>query len=104
MPLCPTAAQPAPSARRRWLGLFFLALAAGMLIWGQTILKPYLDGVPFIIYWAFCFLFTIAAVVIALLDVRAVRLRIKEERAELIARTMREIESEKENRSNKADG
>jgi hypothetical protein len=90
-------------ALRRWLGLFCLAMAAGMLIWGQTILKPHLDGVPFIIYWAFCFLFTIAAVVIALLDVRAVRLRIKEEKAELVARTLREIENEKEIERSKAD-
>ena len=90
-------------ALRRWLGLFCLAMAAGMLIWGQTILKPHLDGVPFIIYWTFCFLFTIAAVVIALLDVRAVRLRIKEERAELVARTLRDIESQGKNRSDETD-
>jgi hypothetical protein len=83
-------------AWRRWLGLFCLAMAAGMLIWGQTILKPHLDGLLFVIYWAFCFLFTIAAVFIALLDVRAVRRRIKEEHADLIARTLQEIEKEKE--------
>jgi len=90
-------------ALRRWLGLFCLAMAAGMLIWGQTILKPHLHDFPFIIYWTFCFLFTIGAVVIALLDVRAVRLRIKEERAELIARTLREIENGKENESREVD-
>ena len=31
-------------ALRRWLGMFCLAVAAGLLIWGQTILKPYLEG------------------------------------------------------------
>lgn len=71
-------------------------MAAGMLIWGQTILKPHLDGVWFLLYWTVCFLFTIGAVLIALLDVRAVRRRIKEEHANLIARTLQEIEEQAE--------
>ena len=54
-------------ARRRWLGLFFLALASGMLIWGQTVLQDRLDGMTYLVYWAFCFLFTMAAVVVATL-------------------------------------
>jgi len=82
-------------ALRRWLGLFCLAVAAGMLIWGQTILKPHLAGMPFIFYWGLCFFFTISAVLIALIDVRAVRQRIKDEHAALIARTLEEIENEK---------
>src|SRR5262245_42319756 len=46
-------------ALRRWLGAFCLAVAAGMLIWGQTILLPILQGVVFLIYWALCFVFTV---------------------------------------------
>jgi len=91
-------------AWRRWLGLFCLAVAAGMLIWGQTILKPVLDGVLFIIYWAVCFLFTTAAIFIALLDVRAVRRRIKEEHAELIARTLQEIDEQAEKKDGDKKG
>jgi hypothetical protein len=82
-------------ALRRWLGLFCLTVAAGMLIWGQTILKPHLAGMAFIFYWGLCFFFTISAVLIALIDVRAVRQRIKDEHAALIARTLEEIEKEK---------
>jgi len=84
-------------ALRRWLGLFCLAMAAGMLIWGQTILQPYLDGIGFVLYWGLCFVFTISAILIALIDVRAVRQRVKNEHAELVARTLQEIESQKDN-------
>ncbi len=83
-------------ALRRWLGAFCLAVAAGLLIWGQTILVPYLHGVVFLLYWLACFLFTIAAICIALLDVRAVRRRSKSERAELLRRTLEEIEEAKQ--------
>ena len=48
---------PTPAdALRRWLGLFCLTMAAGMLIWGQTVLKPLLEGIGFLLYWAGCFL------------------------------------------------
>src|SRR5262245_9179190 len=85
-------------ALRRWLGAFCLAMAAGMLIWGQTILLPYLHGLLFLIYWVLCFIFTIGAIFIALLDVRAVHRRIRSEQADLIQRTLEEIEHSKEQR------
>ncbi|MBI5383697.1 MAG: hypothetical protein HZA90_03320 [Verrucomicrobia bacterium] len=78
-------------ARRRWFGLFFLALAAGMLIWGQTVLKPYLTGFLFLLYWALCFVLTGLAIITALLDMRATRRRIRREQRELIERTWRDI-------------
>jgi hypothetical protein len=90
--------QNSAEALRRWLGLFCLAVAAGMLIWGQTILKPVLQGLGFVIYWGICFFFTVSAIVIALLDVRAVRHRIKAEQAELLAKTLQEIEESKDSR------
>lgn len=67
-------------------------MAAGMLIWGQTILLPYLRGLAFLIYWLICFIFTIAAIFIALLDVRAVRRRVRNEQTDLAQRTLREID------------
>lgn len=79
---------------RRWLGLLFLALAFGMLIWGQTVLRNRLHGLSFLIYWACCFLFTLAAIVTALLDVRATRKRAQEEHNELVRRTLEELERE----------
>ena len=79
---------------RRWLGLFFLAVAFGMLIWGQTVLRTRLQGVTFLIYWACCFLFTLAAIITALLDVRATRKRAQNEHNELVRRTLEELERE----------
>ena len=49
--------------------MFCLTMAAGMLIWGQTVLEPLLKGIPFLMFWAACFLFTIAAIIIALQDI-----------------------------------
>lgn len=81
----------AADALRRWLGMLCLALASGMLIWGQVVLAPYLKGVGFIIYWVICLLFTLAAIVIALLDIRAVRRRTQEERRELLKKTFDDL-------------
>ena len=53
-----------------------------------------LKGVPFLIYWMVCFLLTMAAIVTALLDLRATRKRARQEHAELIQRTLSELESE----------
>jgi membrane protein implicated in regulation of membrane protease activity len=83
-------------ALRRWLGAFCLAIAFGMLIWGETILKPFLTGLLFIFYWFTCFLFTCSSIVIALLDVRAVRRRVQAEQRDLIQRTLDEAENKTE--------
>ena len=79
-------------ALRRWLGAFSLVMAAGMLIWGQTILLPYLHALAFLIYWLICFSFTLAAIFFALLDVRAVRRRVRNQQSDLVQRTLREID------------
>jgi len=81
-------------ALRRWLGLFCLTVAAGMLIWGQTLLKPYLQGIGFLIYWSLCFFFTFGAIVIALLDIRAMRRRTRREQQELLRRALEDVEKE----------
>jgi len=78
-------------AVRRWWGAFCLAMAAGLLIWGQTVLQPYLQGGWFVLYWFFCFAFTLGAIVIALMDVRAVRRRVKAEHRELLQRAIDDL-------------
>lgn len=83
-------------AVRRWWGAFCLAMAAGMLIWGQTVLQPYLEGGWFLLYWFFCFGFTLGAIVIALIDVRAVRRRVKAEHRELLQRAIDDIAAEED--------
>ncbi len=70
------------NARRRWFGAFFLALAGGMLIWGETLLKPWLKGLAFLVYWLICFLLTGMAMFIAILDVRAIRHQVRNQQHE----------------------
>ena len=82
-------------ARRRWFGVFFLIVAGGMLIWGQTVLKPRLEGIGFILYWLICFCFTGLAMLTALLDIRVLRRRTRDQHRDLFRHTLEEIEDEK---------
>ena len=75
-------------ARRRWFGLFFLFVALGLLIWGETILKPHLNGLGFILYWLLCFVFTMLAMLTALLDFWIVRHRTREAQKGLLEKTL----------------
>lgn len=85
---------------RRWFGLFFLALAFGMLIWGQTVLRPRLAQYPtlFLFYWCGCFVVTGAAIVTAMLDLRATRKRARREHEDLVQRTLNEIDRDSESK------
>lgn len=78
-------------ALRRWLGLFFLAIAFGMLIWGQMVLKDKLHGIGFLVYWTGCFFFTFAAIITALLDMRATRKRARREQQDLLRKTLDDL-------------
>jgi hypothetical protein len=84
-------------AWRRWLGLLFLTLAFGLLVWGQTVLRDQLAPIPFVLYWGFCFLCTMGAIVTALLDVRATRKRAQREHEQLLRRTLEELERDSGN-------
>src|SRR5256885_16639383 len=94
----------AVDARRRWFGVFFLILAAGMLIWGQTFLKPYLEGVGFVIYWLACMGFTALAMLTALLDIWAIRRRTRDQQRDLLRQIFDEREANRDNKSDKSDG
>jgi hypothetical protein len=85
-------------ARRRWLGILCLALAAAMLLAGETVLDGRLRGLGLAIYWLFCFLFTTLAIFVALLDARAVGLQSREDQRRLFEDTLRAIETEKRSR------
>jgi hypothetical protein len=54
-----------PLDARQWFGLF-LFIALGLLIWGQTILKPHLKGLGLSFTGSFCLL--MLAMLTALLD------------------------------------
>lgn len=71
-------------AWRRWFGLLFLAISFGMLIWGQTFLKSRLEGMAFLVYWSFCFVFTLLAIATALLDILLVRRQSRIDRREML--------------------
>ena len=88
---------------RRWLGLFFLALAGAMVVWGQTLLRPRLAGLVFLAYWLGCFLLTLAAMAAALLDVRATWRRARREREDLLRHTLDTLDSELHRRSGPED-
>ena len=75
-----------------------------MLIWGQTILKSYLEGIGFVLYWLACMAFTGLALLTALLDIWAVRRRTREQQRDLLQRIFDEGEPNEENKPNEPDG
>lgn len=79
-------------AWRRWFGVIFLALAFAMLVWGQTVLKPKLEGVGYVVYWTGCFLFTFLALMTALVDIWCVRRKQRNERRMLLKKAFTELE------------
>ncbi len=90
-------------ARRRWFSVLFLIIAAGMLIWGQTLLKPYLEGVGFVIYWLVCMVFTALSMWTALLDIWAVRRRTRNQHRDLLQQVFEEREPDREDKAGKSD-
>ena len=81
--------------RRRWFGVLVLVAALAMLVSGQTILKDRLtDPSIFLIYWLICFGCTGLAIFVAFLDVRALQRRTREEQRHLVHRTLKEIETD----------
>ena len=77
---------------RRKLGIAFVVVPGGMLILGQTALKSSLDGFAFLVYWLVCFVFTFAAIFLALMDMRAVRRQTREEARALLEKTLQDVE------------
>ncbi len=74
--------------RRRWLGILFLAIAAGLLIWGQTVFREHLGGLAYVAYYAICLLFTVMAICTAIIDLWVIRHRTRTQRRELIQRAL----------------
>jgi hypothetical protein len=67
-----------------------------MVISGLTILKNSLDGIAFLLYWLVCFLFTFAAIIVALIDLRAVRRQTREDTQELFEKTLGDLEPQQD--------
>src|SRR5687768_1822159 len=77
--------------RRRWLGAIFLAIAAGMVIAGQTFLRDRLQPAGFLLFWLVCLGFTLLAIFVAFLDVFAIRQRTRDEQRALFEETLKDI-------------
>ena len=69
---------------RRWVALFCLTVSFGMLVWGETLLKRYLEGPLYFIFWTLFFAFAASTVFIGVLDVWIVKRRSKVARRELL--------------------
>ncbi len=67
------------NARRRWFGLLYLSVSAGMVIWGFTWLEPLLRGWWFVGYWTVCAVLALLALGIAWLDWRSLRRQLRAE-------------------------
>ncbi|HXT11623.1 MAG TPA: hypothetical protein VN873_08665 [Candidatus Angelobacter sp.] len=82
-------------------GLVFLVISVLMLVLGETVLRSALVRLPFLIYWAACFVFTGLAVIFAFLDVAGVQRRARDAQRELLDKTIHEIARQKELKAKK---
>ena len=87
-----------PATRRRILGTFCLLAALFMLVSGETLFKNKLSLIGYLIYWLCCLAFTIAAIIIAFRDVRAIGRSVRKDHRELFDATLREIEADARNK------
>jgi membrane protein implicated in regulation of membrane protease activity len=81
-----------PEQRRRWVETIVLGVAVLMLIAGETLLKGRFSPLLMLAYWLACFAMAAMAMILAVMDASAVARRTTEERRELAARTIKEIE------------
>lgn len=72
------------TSRRRRLGVLFLILAGSMLVLGQSWLEPVLRGKAFVYYWLACFAWTGLAMLMALIDIRVIRKRARQDHRQLV--------------------
>lgn len=94
---------PNASNRKRWGGGCALVAALMMLFCGETLLKGRLGDLAFVIYWMGCWALTSVAILLALLDARAVRQRTRQEQRELFETTLQQIQTEAKKRSHQRD-
>jgi len=71
-----------------------LGIAILMVVWGQFFLPISLDPSLHAAFWLLCFMFTIAAIMIALVDLLVLRRRTRAEKRALFEETMEAIKEE----------
>jgi hypothetical protein len=82
------------TGRRRWCGGLALFGALAMLILGESVLKGRLKDLGFVSYWLLCFGFVGTAIVMAALDLQAIRKRTRDEQKMLMETTLSKIDRE----------
>ena len=78
--------------RRRSLGALFLGGAILLLVLGETVVKNRLSPVGFLLFWTTCLLCTSGAIVMALLDIRALRQKTRSQHRDLLESTFKDVE------------
>ena len=82
------------TARRRWFGAVILLVALAMLVGGETVFKERLGPIASLLYWMACLILTSLAIMVALLDVRALQRRTRQEQRDLLDATLKNIETQ----------
>lgn len=88
---------------RRVIGGVCLVVAVLMLVLGETRPTPQTSSVNFLIYWGICSILAIMAIIIALLDLRALRREAADAQRSLFENTLHEIETEKKRRTGRVN-
>lgn len=78
----------------RWFGALALAGAVLMLVLGETWLKQRLAPVWMLAFWMVCFLLTVLAMVVALVELRAIRIKARQAQLSLFQETLDQISVE----------
>jgi uncharacterized membrane protein HdeD (DUF308 family) len=86
------------NGRRRWIGVLAISLALLMLVAGLSVLKPLLQGFALVWYWVLCLVITGLALILALLEMRDLQQRTRQEHRDLLEDTLKEIQDDAKNR------
>lgn len=81
----------ATESLRRWMSVSSLALAFGMLIWGQMVFAKYLSGLLFDVYWGACFALSAISVVTSLIEVRLLLQEVRRQQIALYRSAVRDV-------------
>jgi hypothetical protein len=87
-----------PTKSRRWVGAILVLAAVAMVICGETVLRDRMGPLATLAYWMGCLVLTSLAILVALLDLRALRNRTRLEERALFETTLKKIQSELETR------
>lgn len=81
----------ASESLRRWMSVFCLALAFGMLIWGQMVFGKHLSGVFSEVYWGLCFTLSAISVITSFIEIRLLLQEVRRQQVALIRNAMRDV-------------